>query len=284
MRTFLCTDSLRTNLKTWQASRPCLEAFLVWARPLKRKCGGNLAKNALQGRVCQPRRFRVLWRTCIPGCVLQNGPGPPGRHSAAGLEQPQQMFGLAARVCARLGLGTTCRTRFCGERRANASIGTLNCFGFPRLHCPSSIGNGPALAIRGPKAVRKQPPVPGMSRSVGHLHFPEVQVSKTYERADPIHSDTAGSQLGTPHIGKLFVHRGIARAPKFCLVHPILVPVQDGFSPRRSRIRSHDAFLGLSLDQSIDPAVFQYGRHVSRLRCNCPVSLLWKHNLPPHFR
>ena len=61
------------------------------------------------------------------------------------------------------------------------------------------------------------------------------------------------------------------------------VPVQDGFSPRRSRIRSHDAFLGLSLDQSIDPAVFQNGRHVSRLRCSCLVSLLWKHNLPPHF-
>ena len=86
----------------------------------------------------------------------------------------------------------------------------IELFLFPRTHCPTSAGHGPASASPGPKALRKQPPTPGMSRSVGHLHFPEVQVGKKYERADPIHSDTAGCQLGTPHIGKLFVHRSVA--------------------------------------------------------------------------
>jgi hypothetical protein len=166
-----------------------LGGMFVWVRPFTTKVRrqSGKARPPRQGpiQVCRPRRFRVLWRTCVPGCVLPNGPGPPGRHSAAGLEQPQQMFGLAARVCARLGLGTTCRTQFCGERRANTSIGTLNCFWFPRTHCPSSIGNGPAMAIRGPKALRKQLPVPGMSRSVGHLHFPEVQVSKNMKEPNP---------------------------------------------------------------------------------------------------
>jgi len=231
-------------------------------------------------QVCQPQRFRVLWPTCIPGCVLQNGPGPPGLHSAAGLEQPQHMFGLAARACAQPGLGTTCRTLSCGERRANTSIGTLNC-------CWRIVRVAPEMGRHrqspGRKLSESNLQCPACQDQLDICIVPEVQVGTKYERADPIHSDTAGSQLGTPHIGKLFVHRGIARAPKCCLVHPILVPVQDGFRPRRSRIRSHDAFLGLSLDQSIDPAVFQYGCHVSRLRCNCPVSLLWQHSLPPDF-